>query len=508
MNMTTLIIRALGRLAPAFVVVLAMASGEFGSAADEPPAVSPAPAARPIAPLATPAPASAPAASTTPAASTPDPAVIAAGQAAFNSSCTTCHDAARALDKSKSYSGWLATIGRMAGKEGADISPADFQPIAAYLASRSPSAATEAGGAAALGGEAAGDGSGWSFATTFSTLYRGASDAFPLENPGFFADIWLSAGYQSSGPWRASVTVCTSCHSQNNGAAGTAYSLEVVDASATLDLRHMFTGCRCDDGRELLVKAGRFIVPFGAIASMSNPGVYRTVTYPLMFNMGRRVLVPNQPPLQPVLPAPFSDEGIDFIYKTPVIGDLIFTADAYAVNGLQGTGSNIFNLSRAYFDNNEDPSGGGRMTLGNDFFRLGTSVLSGNLANQGQPHVYYTLSGADATVQISQRLRYYFEYAQRRQDSVAVMGTKESTRGTVNQLELQLYDQPFISVLARYDTLEHSNLNPGSDKLSRTTEGFNIGLPGGSLLMINHERWMPKGARHVDVLGVRWVVSL
>jgi hypothetical protein len=471
------------------------------------PAERPPPAANAVTPLATPAPASATASSTTPAANAPDPAVIAAGQAAFSRSCTTCHDAARSLEKAKSYSGWLATIGRMAAKEGADISPADVPPIAAYLASLSPSAASTAGGALALG-ESAGDGSGWNFATTFSTLYRGGSDAFPLENPGFFADIWLTAGYQSTGPWRASVTVCTSCHSRDNGAAGTAYSLEVVDASATLDLRHLFHGCRCDDGRELLVKAGRFIVPFGAIASMANPAVYRTVTYPLMFNMGRRVLVPNQPPLQPVLPAPFSDEGLDLIYKTPVIGDLVFTAEAYAVNGLQGTGSNLFNLSRAYFDNNEDPSDGGRMTIGNDFFRLGTSVLSGNLANQGQPRVYYTLSGADATVQISQRLRYYFEYAQRRQDSVAVMGTKESTRGTVNQLELQLWDQPFLSILARYDTLQHSMVNPGSDKLSRTTEGFNIGLPGGSLLMINHERWMPKGSRHVDVFGVRWVVSL
>jgi hypothetical protein len=43
------------------------------------------------------------------------------------------------------------------------------------------------------------------------------------------------------------------------------------EGSATLDLRQLFHGCRCDDGRELLVKAGRFIVPFGAFAAMSNP---------------------------------------------------------------------------------------------------------------------------------------------------------------------------------------------------------------------------------------------
>jgi len=258
----------------------------------------------------------------------------------------------------------------------------------------------------------------------------------------------------------------------------------------------------------MLLKAGRFIVPFGAIAGMSNPGAYRTVTLPLMFNMGRRVFVPGSPPNQPVLPAPFSDEGIDFLFRTPVTENLTFTFDAYAVNGLQGTGPNIFNRSRAYFDNNEDPSGGGRMTLGGDVFRLGTSVLSGNLADQGQPHVYYTLAGADATAQLTDCLRFYFEYAMRRQNSVINPGTKESTWGTVTQLELRLWDQPYIGALVRYDSLEHRNLSFGNDLLGRLTSGFNIGLPGGSLLMINHERWMPGIGRDVDLFGIRWVVSL
>jgi hypothetical protein len=74
----------------------------------------------------------------------------------------------------------------------------------------------------------------------------------------------------------------------------------------------MFHGCRCDDGREFLVKAGRFIVPFGAFSAMANPSTYRTVTQPLMFDMGRRVFVPGAPPNQPVLPMPFADEGVDF----------------------------------------------------------------------------------------------------------------------------------------------------------------------------------------------------
>jgi hypothetical protein len=434
-----------------------------------------------------------------------DAGTIAAGQTAFYRSCTACHDEQRALQKSKSYSGWLSTIQRMASKTGADISSADVAPIAAYLSSV---AGVAEGGAGAAGGPAGDGGSGWSFATTVSLLHRSASDAFPLENPGFFADVWVTAAYQGSGPLRATVTACTSCHSRDNGAAGNAYSIELVEGSATLDLRQMCHGCKCDDGYEMLFKAGRFIVPFGAFSAMANPSTYRTVTMPMMFNMGRRVFVPGWPPRQPVLPMPFADEGFDFMYRAPVLEDLLFTLDAYAINGLQGTGPDIFNRSRAYFDNNEDPSGGARMTLGGDFFRLGTSVLSGNLANQNQPHVYYTLAGADATAQITDWLRFYFEYAMRRQDSAIVAGTKETTSGTVTQLELRLWDQPYISALVRYDTLDHRSVAFGPATINRLTSGFNIGLPGGSLLMINHERWMPKGSDAVDVFGVRWAVSL
>jgi len=434
-----------------------------------------------------------------------DEGLVSAGQSAFARSCTTCHDADRSLQKSKSYSGWLSTVRRMAGKTGAEVSSADVIPIATYLASVA-GGSTAASGATSGGGSD--EGNGWSFGTTISTLHRSASDAFPLENPGFFADVWVTANYQSSGPWRANVTACTSCHSRDNAGAGNAYSIELVEGSATLDLRHMFHGCRCDDGRELLLKAGRFIVPFGAISAMSNPSTYRTVTQPLMFNMGRRVFMPGMPPNQPVLPAPFADEGIDLTYRTPVIGDLVFTLDTYAINGLQGNAVNIFNKSRAYFDNNEDPSGGARMTLSGEFFRLGTSVMTGNLADQGQPRLYYTLAGADATAQITDRLRFYFEYAMRHQNSAFIPDTKELTFGTVTQLELRLWNQPYISALVRYDTLDFRNQALGSGAIHRITSGFNIGLPGDSLLMINHERWEEKGAPSVDVFGVRWAVSL
>ena len=43
-----------------------------------------------------------------------DPAVVSAGQAAFERGCTKCHDAARSLERTKDLAGWRATVRRMA----------------------------------------------------------------------------------------------------------------------------------------------------------------------------------------------------------------------------------------------------------------------------------------------------------------------------------------------------------------------------------------------------------
>ena len=262
-----------------------------------------------------------------------DPAVVTRGSAAFDTACTQCHDADRALSKTKSLTGWLATVRRMAAMDGADISSDEIRPIATYLASRSaPSAgAAMASGTGAGkgdqtggGGEVAGSGLGLS--GTLSTLWRGGNDN--RENPGFFADAWLRADWQPSGPMSGRVTSCTSCHSDSTGGGG--FTLELVEATARLDLMHWHkkraeeTGC-CAPPLEASVKAGRFVVPFGAFAAMSHPGVYRTVTNPLMYIMGRTVNV--APPRRPVLPMPYADEGIDLEGRLDICGDVAATLD-------------------------------------------------------------------------------------------------------------------------------------------------------------------------------------
>ncbi len=57
----------------------------------------------------------------------------AQGEGAFYRGCIGCHDADRSLLKSKSFSQWQAAIKRMAQKDGAELNPAEFDAIAAYL---------------------------------------------------------------------------------------------------------------------------------------------------------------------------------------------------------------------------------------------------------------------------------------------------------------------------------------------------------------------------------------
>lgn len=64
-----------------------------------------------------------------------DPAMVVRGESAFMVSCTSCHDAQRTLQNNKSFSGWMATVRRMANKDDAAIAQADIEPIATYLTS-------------------------------------------------------------------------------------------------------------------------------------------------------------------------------------------------------------------------------------------------------------------------------------------------------------------------------------------------------------------------------------
>ena len=197
----------------------------------------------------------------------------------------------------------------MAAKEDADISASEHVPIATYLASLNPANQAADNGDAG-GGMSADDVAVIPFSLngTLSPVWRGTDP--DVENKGFFPDVWLGIEWRpAESPMSGRVVACTSCHGTNQG-----LGVELVEASVTLDLVHWLTRCpdgkRCYQALDAELKAGRFIVPFGAFSGRVHPGALRTVSPPLMYNMGRRV-----GPIaihQPVLNMPYSRRGIQF----------------------------------------------------------------------------------------------------------------------------------------------------------------------------------------------------
>ena len=337
---------------------------------------------------------------------------------------------------------------------------------------------------------------------------------------------------------------CTSCHSDRNSSKG--FTFELVEASATLDLKKLlFDKYRSSETKQTAarmtasqmtagahdtmlqlngsenasasntmqqsvespistsadLKMGRFIVPFGAYSSFSHPGSYRTVTNPLMFNMGRRLDTGGS--FQPVLPAPYSDEGVNLRFALREYCDRSYTLDLFAVNGLQGTTSGAnFNFSRSYTDNNRTPAVGGRYTLGNNLFRLGASGMMGRMQNDGSAELDYHLIGGDAVVTL-ERFRAYFEYAFRREQ--AGIAADNEIDGYVLELEWRLLER--LGFLTRYDTLEHEIASAGEQSVDRFTWGINLTMQRAGLLLLNHEHWMLNDRSDVDVIGMRWITT-
>jgi hypothetical protein len=375
------------------------------------------------------------------------------------------------------------------------------EPIAAYLASLGR---TEMTGEKVAGTS---DGVGANLFATLAPFFRTADEQHPIENPSFFPDAWFGAEFTSNLPLRGNVTLCTSCHSPQQ-----AYSLEVVELSATLDLKRAL--CPCETlplNLEANVKAGRFVVPFGAYSAMSHPGVYRTLTNPLMFNMGRRVFGNVGPPRQPVLPLPNADEGVNLHTKVSLFDDSFATLDLYGVNGLQEVSfapGSVFFTSRSYTDNNSQPAVGGRVTVGNQLVRCGGSMMTGEYQNYGDPRRLYQVSGVDLTARYKDFARFYFEYAIRSEDAVGGPGLRNTVYGTVTEAEIRLLNRPRIGLLGRYDTLRYRDTYGPNADINRFTWGLTAVLPGGSLLIVNHEHWLfPAPQDDVDVVGARWVVT-
>jgi mono/diheme cytochrome c family protein len=461
-----------------------------------------------------------------------DPAVVSAGQASFEQYCTKCHGAERALSRTKDLAGWRATVQRMANRQGANIPSGEIEPIATYLASRSAGPAADA---AAPGGgefEAPKDTTSLSGFLTASPLWRGGNTH--VQNPGFFPETWVGATWQGK-VLSARLTACVSCHgtAQGDPAALFLSRVEVVEALARVDfssyIDHYLPGV------QYAIEAGRLIVPFGAFSSQVNPSLYRTVSKPLIFNMGQRVY--KDALGEPVLPMPYADEGINANLVVPIVklgtGQITATLDTYLVNGLAGDqGDGVqFYKSRDLVDNNFTVAEGGRVTVGGPNFRLGSSMTHGSLNDPTVPDLipgkvlHYSIYGFDVQARYEDLVRFQIEWARRDNGRVTTntpTGTAllftEHLDGYYAEGEVRPWRKARVSMLARYDWMHRdsrelptpaSTLPSGVFSVDRFTLGLNIELWRQSLLMLDWEHWaLPLGLkRNLDVYGVRYAIT-
>jgi mono/diheme cytochrome c family protein len=446
-----------------------------------------------------------------------DPALVQQGTTAFNSYCTTCHGAEKALQVSKSLSAWRSTVRRMSEKDGANIPENTHEAIATYLASLS------SGGTSGKSGGGEETASPLTINGTISPSYRYSGNQ-NLEYPGHFGDAWIGFAWQSKSPVSARVTTCISCHTQGLQLG----NIELVEASVRFDVsKALCPDPKCPPVLKVNVEAGRFVVPFGAYHQEVNPGVDRAVSKPLIYNMGERVEPTSIG--DPVLPMPYCDEGASINLAAPLGCDLNTTFNAYMVNGLEGNINGIdFFESRDYVDNNRWPAAGGRATIGGQQLRLGCSIMGGRFnpdTGAGPQHegMNYLIFGADATYHWKDVFRFQFEYAQRNSDRFATLPNNpqatvfnEHVSGFYFESELLVLREEHVSLFARYESLYHDSPLPvlgsqvatGSFGVNRFTYGVNWTLPGGSLLMINHEYWdMPHPLGSANVVGMRWAAT-
>jgi hypothetical protein len=458
-----------------------------------------------------------------------DPAVVSAGQAAFERDCTTCHNAARSLERTKDLAGWRATVRRMAARRGADIPSEDIEPIAVYLTSRNApaegtagAAEAEKGGAAAAAAPAAPETSSLSAFATLSPQWRGGENH--LQNPGFGPLAFVGATWQGQ-MVSARVTVCVTCHGVQE--PGLISRVDLLEVAVRIDLSK-YLECYCH-GLKGAIDAGRFVVPFGAFSAQVNPGIYRTVSTPLIFSMGERIFAADLG--FPVLPMPYSDEGIDLNLDVPLCkcgnDPITMSVDAYLVNGLEGSPSGVdFLETRDLFDNNDRACGGFRVTVGDPYVRAGVSYTTGRFDDpntSGVPKgLYYRIYGFDIQARYKKLLRFQAEYARRDSDRSGTLPSgpaifSEGVYGYYVEGEARPYEECKVSLLVRYDSQTYSSqlppsgstLGTGHFSVERLTLGVNIELWQQSLLMVNYERWLlPELVhRNADVFGVRYAIS-
>ncbi|MFO0581219.1 MAG: hypothetical protein U0229_03015 [Anaeromyxobacter sp.] len=256
------------------------------------------------------------------------------------------------------------------------------------------------------------------------------------------------------------------------------------------------------------VQAGRLAIPFGEFANRVDQSGHKTVSAPLIYDMGRMAYGEKGAMNLGVLPLPYTDTGV-MVYGQRFLGPIQAWYGVYGVAGLRGGNDADWTAMRAlyYTDPNRVPSVGGRLALTlaaqPGWFLGDTSVGASYTRGRYDRDAVlgYEIWGVDASMQLG-KVVVRGEYAHRRTD----LSTKASypyelvdpwftKEGFYVEAEAPLGGS--FGVVYRYDELgRHGVPLPGSVGLStnshilRHTAGILFTPAPSTFLKLGWEYWM------------------
>ena len=256
------------------------------------------------------------------------------------------------------------------------------------------------------------------------------------------------------------------------------------------------------------VQAGRISVPFGDYHARVDQSGHKTVSAPLIYDMGRMVYGEKAAFNLGVLPMPYVDNGV-LVYGQKFLGPVQAWYGVYGTGGLRGSNDIEWTSMRAlyYTDSNRLPAGGGRLSFtyaaGTEGLlkdsTVGFSFTAGRYDRDAV--LGYAVWGADATVGVGP-VTLRGEYAWRRTDlSPAATYAFETPdlwlRKDGFYVEAEAPVATDLAGVVRYDALRRTGVPlPGAAKglsqdsvIDRTTFGL-VYTPATSLYAkLGYEYW-------------------
>ncbi len=313
-------------------------------------------------------------------------------------------------------------------------------------------------------------------ATDFSGIASDRHSNSTMEEEGIVGEYSLYGTFHASRNLRATVRLCVGCH-----------EFTLQEAYGELDLS------------AFSVRAGRLPVPFGGLSGRVNHAQMESSSKPLPYIMGH--MVRGEQFNQGILPAPIVDNGFQATATAWLGESAKATLEAAVVRGFVGDSPDLdFEISRDFEDNNGEPAGVARLTVGGGPWTLGASGMYGHYDLEHE--LAYAVGGVHASLQLGP-VGIRAEALARRTDFVDLAGDEDAHRKTawVVQADWELDSQWRLFAMADGLRVEDIFLGPAgpqvspfgtpddSSQVTRGTGGLVYALRPGFLLKTSAEFW-------------------